>query len=190
MRAVVLVEGDSDRIAVLTIARRRGHDLHTAGVSVVAMGGATNIRRYLERFGPQGCDLPVAGLYDLAEEPFFVRALSRAGGATVDTTATLAARGFFVCHRDLEDELIRAVGAPRVLEVVEAEAELGSFRLLQSQPAHRDACVHDQLHRFIGTKSGRKARYSRLLAEAVPWDRVPRPLSRVLTHAYRSMDRS
>jgi predicted ATP-dependent endonuclease of OLD family len=42
-RAVVLVEGVSDRAALAEPARRRGEDLAASGVAVVAMGGATNV---------------------------------------------------------------------------------------------------------------------------------------------------
>jgi hypothetical protein len=42
--------------------------------------------------------------------------------------------GFFVCVDDLEDDLIRAVGAERVERIVEAEGQLGPFRTLQKQP--------------------------------------------------------
>src|SRR5207253_2012249 len=39
-RAVVLVEGRSDEIAIRTLAARRGRDLAAEGVSVLAVGGA------------------------------------------------------------------------------------------------------------------------------------------------------
>ena len=48
--------------------------------------------------------------------------------------------------------------------------------MLQNQPAHRDGEIEAQLHRFLGTKSGRKTRYGRLLAETVRLDRVPTPI--------------
>jgi hypothetical protein len=51
-RAVVLVEGLSDRLALEALARRRGRDLAADGVAVIAMHGATNLGRYLERYGP------------------------------------------------------------------------------------------------------------------------------------------
>lgn len=44
-RAVILVEGISDRVAVETLAERRGRELATQGVSVVPMGGAEAIGR-------------------------------------------------------------------------------------------------------------------------------------------------
>ncbi len=87
-----------------------------------------------------------------------------------------------MCEADLEEELIRALGVPAVERVIEAQGELGSFRILQRQPAQRARRVEDQLRRFIGTKSGRKIRYGRLMVEALDLDRVPRPLDAVLGH--------
>jgi len=180
LRAVVLVEGVSDQAALTVLARRRGRDLAAEGVEVVAMDGATNIAHYLDRYGPAGLAVQVAGLYDIAEERFFRRGVERAGlGADVDA-AGLAALGFFVCDADLEDELIRAVGPETVEEIVAAEGELRSFRTMQRQPAQRDRSLHDQLHRMMGARSGHKKRYAELLAEAVPLDRVPRSLDAVI----------
>ena len=88
--------------------------------------------------------------------------------------------GFFVCVRDLEDELIRALGAAAVEDVVAAQGELRSFRTLQKQPAQRDWTTEAQLRRFLGTHSGRKARYAEALVQALDLERVPRPLDLVL----------
>ena len=56
------------------------------GVSVLPIGGAHAIGTYLERFGPRGLDLKVAGLCDVGEEGTFRRALERAGlGARSDS---------------------------------------------------------------------------------------------------------
>jgi predicted ATP-dependent endonuclease of OLD family len=41
---IVLVEGDSDRMALHALARRAGRDLAGERVHVVAMGGVTNTR--------------------------------------------------------------------------------------------------------------------------------------------------
>ncbi len=174
---MVLVEGVSDEVAVRTLAARRGRDLEREGVGVVAMGGATNIRAYVERYGPRGQGLRLAGLCDANEEADFHRRLLRAGldGRTMEEL------GFFVCHRDLEDELIRAVGAGAVVEIAEREGELRSLRTMQKQAEHRDRPVHAQLHRFIGTKGGRKFRYARLLVEALDLAKVPLPLDALLT---------
>lgn len=49
-----LVEGESDREAVLSLAGLRGIDLSGAGVAVIAMGGITNTARYVTELGPFG----------------------------------------------------------------------------------------------------------------------------------------
>jgi len=51
-RTVVLVEGVSDQRALETLAARRGHDLASASVAIVAMGGSKNVRYAVDRFGP------------------------------------------------------------------------------------------------------------------------------------------
>lgn len=71
MRTVVLVEGESDRIAVETLAARRGRDLASEGVSVIAVGGAHALQRVLSTLETER----VAGLYDRAEETAILRAL-------------------------------------------------------------------------------------------------------------------
>jgi hypothetical protein len=78
-QVVVLVEGMSDRLALEVLARRRGRDLAADGVAVIAMHGATNLGRYLKRYGPAGLNVKQAGLCDAAEEDYFGRALRRAG---------------------------------------------------------------------------------------------------------------
>jgi hypothetical protein len=182
VRAAVLLEGTSDVLAVRAVAERRGIDLDALRVALVPMGGATNVRRHVERFGPGGLAVPLAGLYDEAEEPFFRRAVARLGPPPGPGPEALETLGFFGCVPDLEHELIRALGVDGVLEVVAAEGELPSLRLLQRQPAQRGRPVADQLHRFIGTRSGRKARYAAALAGALGPGQVPRPLRRLLDH--------
>jgi OLD-like protein len=104
-RAVVLVEGISDQIAVETLAARLGRSLQSEGVAVVPMGGVQAIGRVLTRFGPPGAKLRLAGLYDLGEERVVQRALQRAGvGSSFPSTrADLEELGFYVCVVDLED---------------------------------------------------------------------------------------
>jgi Overcoming lysogenization defect protein-like, TOPRIM domain len=181
-RAVVLVEGTSDRLALEALARRRGRDLGAEGVVIVPMGGATNIGSYLQRFGPPGLDLTLAGLYDGAEEGDFRRGLERAGFGSNLTRADMESLGFFVCVADLEDELIRALGPASVERIIDTQGELGSFRTFQRQPAQQGRTIEAQLHRFMGTRSGRKARYASLLIDAMDLSRVPKPLDRVLAH--------
>jgi hypothetical protein len=180
LRAVVLVEGLSDQAAVEALAERRQYDLRSRGIAVVPIGGATNITRYLDHFGPRGKGLRVAGLCDAGEERAYRRGLDRAGFGTGLARADMERLGFFVCDADLEDELIRALGVTAVERVIEQAGELDSLRILQRQPAQRGRTHEQQLRRFIGTRAGRKIRYGRLLVEALDLDEVPRPLDRVL----------
>jgi hypothetical protein len=179
---VVLVEGVSDAVALETLAERQGRDLEADGVAVVPIGGAQAIGRFLDRLRPEGREVRLAGLCDAAEEGNFRRALERAGLGSGLTRAGMERLGFYVCVEDLEDELIRALGAAAVEEVVATQGELGPFRTLQKQPAWRGRPVEKQLHRFMGSGGRRKIRYARLLVEALDLTRVPRPLRGVLAH--------
>ena len=170
-RRVILVEGLSDSGAVHALALRGGYDLAAEGITVVPMGGATNIGHYLTRF--EG--VPVAGLCDAGEEAAFRRSLERAG-----LGSDLARAGFFVCVADLEDELIRSLGTEEVLDVIAAQGELGPFRTFCKQPAQRARTSAQQMRRFMGTRSGRKIHYGRVLTEALDPGRIPQPLERLL----------
>jgi hypothetical protein len=180
LRTVVLVEGTSDLVAVEALAERRGRDLDAEGVSLVPIGGAQAIGRFLDHFVPQG--LKLAGLCDAAEEREFKRGLERAGLGADLTRAEMERLGFFVCVQDLEDELIRALGADAVEEAVGAQGDLGSFRTLQKQPAWQGRPREEQLRRFMGSGGSRKIRYARLLVEALDPGNVPRPLDLLLAH--------
>jgi hypothetical protein len=166
---VVLVEGESDQAALLTLAGRLGRDLTAEGVTVVVLYGITNTYAYVQRYSAPGVAL--AGLYDAAEERYLRSALDRAG---VDGT------GFFGCEPDLEYEFIAALGADGVEAVIEAEGETRSLQLLAGMPAQRDWTREEILHRFLGVRAGRKARYARRLVEALDLSVVPRPLTALL----------
>jgi hypothetical protein len=181
-RTVVLVEGISDQVALHAIAERRGRDLDADGISIVAMQGATNIGHFLELYGPRGLAVGLGGLCDAGEEGMFRRGLERAGIGRNLTRADMESLGFYVCVADLEDELIRSLGAASVQDVIDAQGELGSFRTMQKQPAQRGRTIDQQLRRFMSTRGGRKIRYARLLVDALELTKVPRPLDRVLAH--------
>src|SRR2546421_6615473 len=107
-RTAVLVEGISDQLALEALAQRRGRNLEAEGISIVPMGGATNIGSFLDLFGPQGFDVRLAGLCDAAEEGDFRRGLERAGLGSNLTPADMEPLGFYVCVAEPEDELIRS----------------------------------------------------------------------------------
>jgi hypothetical protein len=183
VRTAILVEGASDAAAVQALARRRGVGLDAGGVAIVPMGGATNIARYLELLGPPGLGLRLAGLCDAGEERYFMRGLERACVGPCSSRADLQRLDFHVCVADLEDELIRALGAPAVERIIGDHGELRSFRLFQNQPAQRGRSVERQLRRFLGTHSGRKISYGRYLVDGLHLNRVPELLDGLLSVA-------
>jgi hypothetical protein len=181
-RAVILVEGVSDQLAIEALAARHGRDLDAQRISVVPVGGSKGIGRFLDLFGPHGLDLRLAGLCDAAEESDFRHGLERAGFGSGLSHTDLEQLGFYVCVADLEDELIRSLGAAAVEQVVDAQGELVSFRSFQRQPAWQGRAKEEQLRRFFGTRGGRKIRSAPLLVGALDLSRVPRPLDGVLAH--------
>ncbi|MER7622080.1 TOPRIM nucleotidyl transferase/hydrolase domain-containing protein [Streptomyces sp. NPDC126503] len=170
VRTVVLLEGPSDVAAVEALTGRRGRDLAAEGVCVLSMGGAMNVGRFARLLGPAGLGLRLTGLCDARERGYYARGFDAAG----------ARHDFFVCAADLEEELIRALGAPRVCELVETEGDLRALRTFLSQPAQRGRTSEQQLRRFLGTKKGRKIHYGRVLVEALAPDAVPAPLEDLL----------
>lgn len=170
------MEGVSDQVAVETLANRLGRDLTREGVAIVAIGGAQAIGRHL---GLLGHGMRVAGLCDAGEERAFKRGLELAGGAQISTRADLERHGFFVCDADLEEELIHALGAERVLEVLENAGGLSSFRTFQKQPHWQGRPVEAQLRRHFGSSAG-KIKYAGLLVEALDLTHIPRPLESLL----------
>ena len=156
---VIIVEGESDRVALETLSRRMGVALPT----IVTVGGASGARRAISELP----DTSVIGLVDANERAQFERVIERV----------------FVCDPDLEGELIRALGVDAVEAVIAAQGELASFRRLQKQPAQRGRPVEAQLARFFGGRSGNKPRYARLLASAVPLNRMPEPLAELIRAA-------
>lgn len=179
-RAVILVEGISDQIALETTARMTDRDLTGDGVVVLPIGGAHGVGRFLEILGVRGCGLSLAGLCDLGEEWIYRRALQRTGyGAVIDRSG-MEATGFFVCEDDLEDELIRAAGVECTLDVFASHGDLRSFQTLQTQAVWQDRPIEAQIRRFLGAGARRKLRYAHLLTEALEVQRIPDPLRRCL----------
>ncbi len=171
VRAAVLLEGLSDVAAVDALAARRGRDLTADGVCVLSIGGAMNVGRYARLLGPPGLGLRLTGLCDVAEEPYYRRGFERADAEP---------HGFFTCAADLEDELVRALGVARVAQLVQEQGESRALQTFLQQPAQQGRTPQQQFRRFLGTKSGRKIHYGRVLVEALGTDRVPAPLDGLL----------
>jgi hypothetical protein len=181
-RTIVLVEGLSDKAAIDALAKRHGRNLADAGITIIAIGGATKIRGFLDLLGPLGLDVKLTGLCDIGEERHFRRALERAGFGLNLTRSDMERLGFYVCDADLEDELIRSLGVNTMLEVIAEQGDLGRFHLFRRQPEWQEQSGHAQLRRWLGTTAHRKISYAKLLVDALDLHRVPVPLERLLAH--------
>ncbi len=159
---VVLVEGSTDRLALEVVAGRL--ELSLDGIEIVPIGGAQAVRRAAAAYKGER----VVGLCDAGEERYFRRVL---GDAT------------FVCHANLEDELIRALGPERVQDVIAAQGELDTFRSFQNQVYWRGKPVERQLRRWFHAADRRAHRYPPLLIAAMEPDEIPGPLVAVLREA-------
>jgi hypothetical protein len=182
---VVLVEGESDRLAVEALADRLELDLIAAGTAVVAMGGVTNLHHHLAALAREPVRRRVVGLFDVGEIAYVRRTVEAAGLGRADSE--LEALGFFACDPDLEGELIRALGVDRVEELLAEHGELVRFRGFQQQPAQRAKATDAQLRRFMGTHSGRKARFAPILVRALEESRIPAAMSSLLAAAGRDL---
>ncbi|SHI56347.1 hypothetical protein SAMN05444417_1023 [Wenxinia saemankumensis] len=175
---LLLVEGESDAVALRTLAEVAGGDL--AGTGIVVAGGAHATPPILLAHGPRGSGRLVGGLIDRAEVPFLIVALRRAGFPCIPPETAPARAGFGICDRDLEDELLRALGEDAALDLIAREGEASALATLRSQSAWADRPLHDQLRRFLASRAGRKRRYAGLMVRAIPAGRHPAPLRHAL----------
>jgi hypothetical protein len=152
----VLVEGESDRLAVVSLAVMAHRDL--SRVEMVVLNGATNARAAASR-------LAMGGLLAMCDE-----------AETSHFSSVVAVEDLFVCRPDLEAELIEAAGVEGVAAVIEEAGESGSLHRLRMQPQHRGRPLELVMRRFMGSQSGRKARYARALVESLGVQRAPDPL--------------
>jgi hypothetical protein len=174
--ALVLLEGSSDVAALETVLERHEPLVPRTAYRLVDMGGVTNTATHLRALALAPTPLPVLGLCDAGESWVVVRALQQQG-REVAGEADLAAHGFFVCRRDLEEELIRALGVAACLRLLEGMGLGHRFRSFSNQRAWAERPVEERLHRFAGVASGRKIRLAREMAAALPADRVPPPIA-------------
>jgi hypothetical protein len=168
----LLVEGESDKAAVVALAPRFGVDFEAEQIIVTVIGGAGNFGRAIGEATALGHR--VGGLYDEKEERFVAGALNRQEGED------LTRQGFFACRPDLELELVRAIGAAEMTPILESLGDLKAFRGFQDQPKYRDAEPIEQLRHYIGASGARKAKYAARLAELVPFEAVPEPLDGIV----------
>lgn len=182
MRTIVMVEGVSDKLALMLAARRLGRELAAEGVYVVPINGAHGISRFLRRLAVEEPRANLAGLYDEGEQEVIRAALERAGyGSNLDRSG-LERIGFFACSADLEDELIRAAGEPILSRLIELEGDARPWHAFRKQPAWQGRPVDQQFRRFIRSVSDRNSRYIRAIVETIDPSKLPRPLRLLLDY--------
>lgn len=175
---VVLLEGRSDIAAVRAAAASAQVDL--SGVRLVDLGGITNVRSRLTVLAREEPGVEqVLGMCDAGETRFVVSALESTGHWVRDAS-DLASAGFFVCVADLEDELLRALGPGRVIQVLDRLGLRDKLDALGQQPAWRERPLRDQLHRFAGVASGRKELLATAFTAELAADELPEPLRLLL----------
>ena len=176
-QSVILVEGVSDQRAIEALAKQQSRDLVAEHLVTIPIAGATNIGRFLDLLGPAGYDVRLAGLCDEAEEADFRAAFRAASTGADPDRGTMESPGLFVCVADLEEELIRALGADAMVSLIKSQGQLRRFRSFQNQPAQRHKTIEAQLWRWLGNH---KIRYAPLMVEALDIEDVPQPLLGVL----------
>jgi hypothetical protein len=180
-KCVILVEGLSDLYSLVALAERQGRDLDGEGVSLVDMEGAGGLRTFLGLLGPQGFGLRVAGICDADKEMEWGNVLQEVRLAASAGRGAMKAAGFFVCDRDLEEELIRAFGMDEIEKLIDEEGELAAYKALCGQPNQKGKSREDRLHTFLRSR-GRHVRYAPLIVERLDLAKVPKSLTSVLKH--------
>lgn len=165
----LLVEAESDKAALTTLAPRFGVDFEVENITVTVINGAGNFGRAIDEATAAGHR--VGGLYAESEERFVAFALNRQEGED------LTRQGFFACRRDLIDELVRAIGVSELTPLLESKSDLKGFRAFQGQGAHIEAEATEQLRRFLSANGARKADYAARMADEVPFEDIPEPLN-------------
>lgn len=173
----VLLEGPSDVAALEAVLATRAPAVPRTAYRLVDMGGVTNTDAHLRAAAARPA--PVLGLCDEREAWVVVGALRRQGVAVAGERA-LDRHGFFVCRADLEEELIRALGVEECLVLLRRLGLGGRFATFSGQPAWAGRPVGARLHRFMGVASGRKVRLAGAMAAALPPERVPPPIARLV----------
>ncbi len=180
-RSVLLVEGESDYIAVTKAATLLGHRLDAKGVAVLQTGGEGTLRTFVRLFGKNGLDLDIAGLVDADAEAALTQELERESYGQGIDRLTLESVGFWICDSDLEAELIQAVGISQTEALITAEGEDQSYAAFAQDPRYSRLSDQERLEAFL-SKRGRKVRYAPLLIDRLTSGTLPRPLVEALNH--------
>lgn len=178
-RRAIMVEGESDHVAVRALADRLGRNLDSEGISLISLEGAGSFGAFFTLLGPAGLDIPLGGLCDADHESAWRQVLIDAGLALADATA-MANAGFFVCQADLEDEFFNALGVAGVEAALRAAGDGSAYDSFAAQPTQTGS-NEEILRRYVDKH---KVRSAPALVDALTLDaNVPGPLNDLLAHA-------
>lgn len=178
-RRVLIVEGESDQIAVRTLAQRLGRDLDAEGISVISLEGAGSFATFFALLGPAGLDIPLGGLCDSDHESAWRGVLASADDPNIGAK-TMEERGFFVCRADLEDEFFNSLGSSRVEAALRSAGDGPTFDRFVEQPS-QDGTQEDKIRNYVDRN---KVRSAAALVDALDLDAtIPRPLKDLLSYA-------
>jgi predicted ATPase len=174
---VILVEGASDRLALLSVADRRGHALDAEGVTVLSLEGNGLFKLMHEILGPRGFGIPIFGLCDADAETRWSKTV---GEGQALTREDLANRGFFVADPDPEHLLVTALGVQGVKDLLNRHGALAQYERYANQPDKRGTPEADLLVRFV---HGDNTRWLPLLMDELPDNDIPQVFDEVLDAA-------
>jgi predicted ATP-dependent endonuclease of OLD family len=176
-KALIVVEGFSDLLALRTLTKLRGKDLDASGVSLLSLDGSGTFKHYLQLFGPEGLGVELRGLCDQDAERDWIEKLSAAGIGVADR-ASLEENGFFVCDPDLEAEMLSALEPTEITRVINEDGAEATFSSFASHPANSGLTEHEIQVAFFKNE---KVRWAPLFAAAMSPTALPQPIERLLS---------
>ena len=153
---VLIVEGDTEKLALPEYARRLDVDLDRAGASIVEVGGKRNLTEFIEIARSYG--IPVAVLYDEDSSDFGPK--DKGGEATLnrqlDAYATTdGSVRVWKVTRNYEDNLRRAIGESDFVRLCEKYPNLGKpskMRLIAADPESKIPEPLDEIVKWLGMR--------------------------------------
>ena len=152
-RKVVLVEGYSDRVALLQLANHLNRDLDAGHKH--NRDGWRRRRRHVfasfRRYGPQARSR--VGMCNQDQGRFRLSQLQKAGHCGNGSTARKSA-GFIICVKDLEQEFVRALGLSSAQAII---ATRGKRRIYGLSEAALPTIQSLWMSNFVGFSKERKS---------------------------------
>ena len=160
-RAVIAVEGPSDRIVVSKVAESLGFDLDRHDTVIVETDGCGNMKVINSIFGRGGFDIPLFILVDedAREET------ARRFHADPENPDDLTAHAIFISSRDLEDEYVRAIGPDKLWNRIKTAQTFSKNVLVLCHVGSDGNPTEADLAQFIRSKTNRKIPSALVAAE-------------------------